>query len=192
MAFEGMTSKNEVIYLLSESNLIQDSANKLDSEKKSQIDSYLILYDFKSKKWQNEYHLHFENQDKIFLYFGASEITYWKENKFFILTRGIKFSTDLSYDCQLWLLDLDQLGAANNKELLYPKLLVNLADKDARQNYEGMAIIPKEQIKKNISKFGFKDGQIVNSDYLILVSDDNFNKHEKNEFLLFKINEFEM
>ncbi|MCK6598163.1 MAG: esterase-like activity of phytase family protein [Bdellovibrionaceae bacterium] len=192
MAFEGMTSKDEVIYFLTESNLIQDSLDKLNSTKKNQIDSYLILYDFKSKKWKNEYHLQFENNNKNFLYFGASEITYWKENKFFIITRGIKFSADLSYDCQLWLLDLAQSASTEDKGLLYPQLLLNLTEKDAKENYEGMAVLTREQIKKNISKFGFKEGQNVNNDYLILVSDDNFNKHEKNEFLLFKINEFEM
>lgn len=161
MAFEGMTiDSDKKLYLSSESNLIPD---KLSAEN---INAYLLTYSLESLNLLETRKLYFETGIKIFVYFGVSEITYWKERKFFILTRGVTLSSDLSYDCQLWLLDLEQ----NDKGILSPQLIYDFKENKLTQNYEGMVVMRSDGIE-----------------YLIVVSDDNFNKLENTEFLFMEL-----
>lgn len=163
MAFEGLTMDplKKQLYLLSESNLLQD---KNSSEN---VSSYLLTYDLDSKKLIQQRKIYFETGMQLFLYFGASEITYWKDNKFFILTRGVAFSSEAKFDCALWYLDLDE----EHEEILKPKMIYDFKITKQVQNYEGMTF--------------FKDSSGV--EYLVVVSDDNFDKAETTEFIFFKV-----
>lgn len=163
MAFEGLTidSAKKKLYLLSESDLIQDRNSQQN------VSSYLLSYDLESKNFQQKRKIYFETGMQLFLYFGASEITYWKDNKFFILTRGVSFSSGGKFDCAIWLLDLDE----SEEEILKPKLILDLKSAKLVQNYEGMTL--------------FKD--LAGSEFLVVVSDDNFDKAESTEFIFFKV-----
>lgn len=162
MAFEGLTldkDKNQLV-LLSESSLIQDKNSE------ENVSSYLLNYDLNTKKFLTKKKIYFETGAQLFLYFGASEITYWKENKYFILTRGVSFNSDTKFDCALWFLDLE----ASSESILKPKLIYDFKTDKLAQNYEGMTFI--------------KD---ANEEYLVVVSDDNFDRTETTEFLFFKV-----
>lgn len=163
MAFEGLTLNpgTNQIYLLSESNLLQDKNTN------ENVSSYLLSYDLSSKKLIQQRKVYFETGMQLFLYFGASEITYWKENKFFILTRGVSFGSDAKFDCALWVLDLDESA----DEILKPKMIYDFKTAKLVQNYEGMTL--------------FKDA--LGGEYLVVVSDDNFDKSEVTEFIFFKV-----
>lgn len=163
MAFEGMTKDSSKLYLLSESNLLQDKSEI------ENVSSYLLSYSLESKELIQQQKIYFNTGAKFFLYFGASELIFWKEKKFFILTRGVGLSAELAYDCQLWLLDLDD---KNQMEagIIQPTLLLDLKAEKMDQNYEGLAL--------------YKDGQ---DEYLIIASDDNFNKLEKTEFIFLRM-----
>jgi 3-phytase len=163
MAFEGMTKDSSKLYLLSESNLLQDKAEV------ENVSSYLLSYSLESKELIQKQKIYFDTGAKFFLYFGASELTFWKEKKFFILTRGVALSAELSYECQLWLLDLDNKNQMET-DVIQPTLLLDLKAEKMDQNYEGLAL--------------YKD---VQEEYLIIVSDDNFNKLEKTEFIFLRM-----
>jgi 3-phytase len=163
MAFEGLTidAAKKKLYLLSEADLIQDKNSG------ENVSSYLLAYDLESKKFLQKRKIYFETGLQLFLYFGASEITYWKDNKFFILTRGVSFSSGGKFDCALWLLDLDE----SENEILKPKMIFDFKAAKLVQNYEGMTL--------------FKDPAGV--EFIVVVSDDNFDKAEFTEFLFLKV-----
>lgn len=162
MAVEGMTldkEKNQLV-LLSESSLIQDKNSE------ENVSSYLLIYDLKTKKFLAKKRIYFETGTQVFLYFGASEITHWKDNKFIILTRGVSFGSDSKFDCSLWLLDLD----IASENILKPKLVYDFKTDKLGQNYEGLTFVKE-----------------ATDEFLVVVSDDNFDRTETTEFLFFKV-----
>lgn len=125
-----------------------------------------------------------ENGKEIFR--GVSEILFLEPGKILVLERGLNLSTQgLSYRSSLYMAELE--GATNvsyleslKKAKFQPvkKTLVadlgktkGLSSKQKNQNFEAMAWLPSKQQKQKV---------------LVVSSDNNFSKKEKNIFLFFK------
>lgn len=116
------------------------------------------------------------DKSQAFEFRGISEIHFLDEKKLLVLERSVQLgSQGMKINVQIFETDLTSAGKDN---LLSKKKLLDLSDLTEKigkiENFEGMTLGPK-----------LSDGRRS----LILVSDDNFMRNQRTQFLLFAIKE---
>lgn len=189
--FEGLTCESDCLnfFTIPERSLYQDT--DFDNEDRAQ--PLRLAYWKKNKdayEVGREYvyllDAHSSDEDGKEIFRGVSEILFYEPGKILILERGLNFSAQgLSYRSSLYLAEiegatdvatLESLKKAKYqpvKKTLIADLskLTSLNADQKKQNYEAMAWLPVKGQKHRI---------------LVIASDNNFSKKEKNMFLFFK------
>lgn len=165
-AFEGMffDSGDQRLYLVSESGLFQD--------KEGDTVYHILEYTNKNGKFilDKKSKIDFTNLVQgSSLYNGASEFIKIGEGKFLLLNRAVMPALSLQYSNTIWLI---KRKTEKDKWEIKGKYELNNGSEseELNQNYEGMTV------------FDLKGKR-----YLVLVSDDNFNKFEKTVFSFFEL-----
>lgn len=165
-AFEGLfyDEPNRHLYLLSESGLVQNK------------DGDQVFYILEFAKTDGKFT--FKKKSKLdfsqligpnFIYNGASDLVKVTENTFLLLSRSVQAALSLQYTNTVWLIKRKSESDSwevKGKYTLNP----DGENDDLNQNYEGLVVYESNGKK-----------------YLIMVSDDNFNKFEKTVFSFFEL-----
>lgn len=165
-AFEGLyyDDPSKRLYLVSESGLVQNKDG-------DQI-FYILEYINSNEKFtfQKKSKLDFSNLiGPNNIYNGASDFIKVGDGTFLLLTRSVRAALSLHYSNIVWLI---KRQSENDPWEIKGKYVVNAdTDKDElNQNFEGLAIYEANGAR-----------------YLVMVSDDNFNKFEKTVFSFFEL-----
>lgn len=206
LAFEGLSANpNGRQWLVAcEAPLLQDEKKYIRFIEYTSSDAWALK---PGRQWAYEFDFESANRDSnrlpdsmdlsgskdikksLVLQKGISEILFINEHQLLVLERGVQISTaGLQFTAQIYLTDITvdatdistwpQISSQNkDKELkvLKRELILDLAKLNPSieiDNFEGMALGPL-----------LPDGRQT----LIIVSDDNFSKSQKTEFLLFAI-----
>tara|TARA_B110001454_G_scaffold219179_1_gene250880 strand:+ start:172307 stop:173344 length:1038 start_codon:yes stop_codon:yes gene_type:complete len=165
-AFEGLyfDEPKKRLYLVSESGLVQNKDG----------DQVFYILEFAENGgkfvFQKKSRLDFtELIGPNFVYNGASDFVKVADNTFLLLSRSVQAALSLQYTNIVWLI---KRKSENDPWEVKGKYILNPDgdSDDLNQNYEGLVIYESDGKK-----------------YLIMVSDDNFNKFEKTVFSFFEL-----
>lgn len=174
--FEGLSlsPSNQLLYAATERNLVQDSIGpRIAVFHYSKDKNFQFIkdcfYPFRTNDYQT---------GEIFK--GISEIITIDETRLLVLERGLGFvQLRPTYFVQIYLVNMNE--CQKGREVLTKKNILNLNDLKMNDS--------EEQILQNYEGLGWLNSNITGQKTLIVVSDDNFKKREKTEFLFFKFSE---